>query len=205
MAALATPSGRPTFDSLKPIDTTPSETFTQRLAATSGTLFFPKRTVWCSAQRVHALVFEPTHKYCYLTNTWIKQTEMNLRCGGETFELFVTQGHSIYYAGTYVVHSLRTIHRTEFKTIPDVSKMAIYHATGLRPNEMEKVKQRFPDGEVKAECFGLQCVGFSNELYEGLLRDRCTGGGGGGDASNKRKAEAEDLLGDHEAKSQRIS
>ncbi|KAJ7455131.1 hypothetical protein FB451DRAFT_646788 [Mycena latifolia] len=205
MRSFLYPANRPPhkFDSFQPvhsIDTMkPLETFTHDLPTTRRTLHCPKRTIWCGGERVHALVFAPTHEYWYSSDKWIHKSKMNASVG-ETFDFFVNQGGSVYYAGIYKVHSLRTVHPPGAKITSDVSRLAIHRATGLSLHSTEdKVAECFPDGEIRTECFGLQCVGFDQTLYEGLYARFRIG------RQNKRKAESEDLQADTRFKSQRVS
>jgi hypothetical protein len=45
------------------------------------------------------------------------------------------------------------------------------HPDGQFANPDELIAQCFPDGEIKTECFGLQCLGFDQRLYS-ALRER---------------------------------
>ncbi|KAJ7486312.1 hypothetical protein B0H11DRAFT_1122505 [Mycena galericulata] len=201
MKTLPVPTDRPDFNSpnLAPIDNIGVNPYTHNVPTSWRTLHCPKRTVWCDVnRRHHALVFAPTHEYSYSSNKWVDKTKMN--CGGEQVEFFVNQGKFVYYVGTYVVHSMRTVHQPGSSIASD-SSSAIYRATGLNKEHSEKVAECFPDGAIKTECFGLQCVGFNRELYEGL-RERFVRADGG---DQKRKAGADDLRGSESAKSQRIA
>ncbi|KAJ7500222.1 hypothetical protein B0H11DRAFT_802875 [Mycena galericulata] len=199
------PAGRPSFKDLQPIHklaskySTTLEVSTQDLPTTRRTLYCPKRTLWCGGQHLHALVFAPTQEYWYSTDSWTDKTKMRAYCG-ETFEFFVNKAGFTYYAGAYVVHSLRDVHPPGSNITTDVSRLAIHRATGLSQNHADKVKECFPDGEIKTECFGLQCVGFNQAVYR-TLRERFTGTSGVDD--RKRKAGSEDLRGEG-GKSQRV-
>ncbi|KAJ6576999.1 hypothetical protein DFH09DRAFT_1148951 [Mycena vulgaris] len=205
MKSFPFPRDRPAskFDGLQPVHqivgTRPLDTFTHDLPTSRRTLHCPKRTVWCGIDRVHALVFAPTHEYWYSSKQWVSKTKM---CSfvGQTFDFFVNQGTFVYYAGSYKVHSLRKVHPPGSKITSDVSPAAIHRATGLSLRSTAEVSECFPDGEIETECFGLQCVGFDHALYEGLCKRFKSGGGG-----KKRKAEAEDLRTDGRVKYQRVS
>ncbi|KAJ7101850.1 hypothetical protein C8R43DRAFT_242504 [Mycena crocata] len=162
------------------------------------TLHCPKRSIWCGSERVHVLVFAPTHEYWYETDTWAVSTKMAGYLGKE-FDFFINQGSHVYYVGTYKVHSLRTVHPPGSRITSDVSQAAILRATGLSAHLKEKITECFADGEIKTECFGLQCVGFDQQLYDSL-RQRFKAGAGAG----KRKAGSEDFRDKGKAKSQKL-
>ncbi|KAJ7737810.1 hypothetical protein DFH07DRAFT_93289 [Mycena maculata] len=165
-------------------------------------VYCPERIIWCNpSHRVHALAFTPTHRYNQKTDKWTNGSFLKT-CSGrdEMVELFVNQGPFMYYAGTYVVHSLRDLHPPGSKNPTGVCQLAMYRATGLHQNQAEKLTECFPDGKIETECFGLQFAGFDHRLYE-ELRERFIAEGG----SNKRKAGLEDLRDAEGTKSQRVS
>ncbi|KAJ7101855.1 hypothetical protein C8R43DRAFT_1047765 [Mycena crocata] len=122
---------------------------------------------------------------------------------GQQFDFFINQGPYVYYIGTYLVHSLRMAHPPGSKITSDVSPAAILRATGLSTHLKKKVTECFPDGEIRTECFGLQCVGFDQQLYDGL-RERFKNACGTASGSEKRKAGPEDIRGKGKAKSQKL-
>ncbi|KAJ6599743.1 hypothetical protein DFH09DRAFT_901919 [Mycena vulgaris] len=172
-------------------------------------LHCPKRTIWCGPNQRQALVFAPTHEYLPSAEQWTRHSKMAAACGS-TFDFFVNQGTFVYYVGTYKVHSLRSIHPPGSPvpsdivrlTLQSLSYAAIRHAMGLGAELQTKIRQYFPDGNVKTECFGLQCVGFDHQLY-GRLRDRFLAQETRDSASLKRKADSEGPR-DGRAKLQRV-
>ncbi|KAJ7912995.1 hypothetical protein B0H13DRAFT_513516 [Mycena leptocephala] len=194
----ACPSGRPAFKDIQPIHTVgPSaEIFTHDISTNS--LHFPKRSLWCSSVCDHALVFAPTHEYRHASDTWVNSSRMVSNCG-QTFDLFMNKGDLVFYVGIYRVHSLRMVHPPGAKIPTDVSRAAILLAAGLHQRSQTKVNECFPDGEMRTECFGLQCVGFDNKLYDSL-RERYLNIDGG----KKRKAGPEDVRNDGKKKLQRV-
>ncbi|KAJ7082399.1 hypothetical protein B0H15DRAFT_440789 [Mycena belliarum] len=192
------------FDELQPVHSIDSakskllDIFSHDLPTTRRTLHCPKRTIWCGVGRVHALVFAPTHEYWYASDKWVNKTKMHSYVGHKV-DFFINQGSFVYYAGTYKVHSLRNVHPPGSRVTPDVSEAAIHRATGLSLRAKDKVEEFFEDGEITTECFGLQCMGFDWELYEGLCERYMSGG----QVSKKRKAGAEDLRSDR-VKSHRV-
>ncbi|KAJ7644533.1 hypothetical protein FB45DRAFT_898123 [Roridomyces roridus] len=195
MGGLPLPSaGRPLFDDLKPIAKLGSYDWFKHDIAMRW------RSVWCDNNaRIHAIVFAPTHVYSGPDGRWVENQSMGAYCGrGRLVEYFATgRKDFVYYAGTYVVHSLRDVHPPGGVIPTDVSDHAIYLQTGLAESEQQKVKECpfFPDGHIRTECFGLQCVGFNHELYR-VLRERYerdTGVASTLDAGTKRKAGEEGL------------
>ncbi|KAJ7614826.1 hypothetical protein FB45DRAFT_248386, partial [Roridomyces roridus] len=170
-----------------------------RSQTTRRGLYFPKRAVWCnSTDKLHALVFCPTKQYRYPTDKF-EEVQMAQWCGtGEHFEFFMHLNRDglAYYVGTYVMHSMRTLQPPGSAIPPDVSRKAVLFAVGLARAQREKITDCYPDGEVKTECFGLQCVGFNLELYR-AMRAKFLGNPGNPEPTpnllGKRKAGEEDL------------
>ncbi|KAF7292224.1 hypothetical protein MIND_01249800 [Mycena indigotica] len=159
------------------------------------------RTVWCSADKTHALVFSPQ---VYLSKQqhgagappeWQVNHEFSGRIGKKV-ELFVpvkkamrggavgdavddARDDAVFYAGVYKVHSLRSVHPPGSAVPDDVS---VYHIlrsmnidtdpVGASRSDMETVLQQAVPADMPrgVECFGLQCVGFNNNLYKRLRR-----------------------------------
>ncbi|KAF7311319.1 hypothetical protein MKEN_01033600 [Mycena kentingensis (nom. inval.)] len=140
-------------------------------------LYLPKRTTWCETQdKVHLLGFASTMYYKQHKDEWVDNEELVSKCGRE-YELFVTNSEDeVRYVGVYRVNSLRIPDGSEVSGIPpDVSDRHVFNAMGLYNDalvESSNVEDQFPDsdGEVQVECFGLQCVGFDEELYRVLQR-----------------------------------
>ncbi|KAF7328382.1 hypothetical protein MVEN_02553800 [Mycena venus] len=76
---------------------------------------------------------------------------------------------AVYYAGMYKVHSLREVHPPGALVCSDVSRHAIAREIELHQGSPGFFDDYFPGGEIRTECFGLQCVGFDNRLYATLL------------------------------------
>ncbi|KAJ7067234.1 hypothetical protein C8F01DRAFT_1227975 [Mycena amicta] len=177
MNACPDPPGRPPFKELVRVQATQTahqlrDAATPRSSRLS--LYLPKRTVWCGVERVHMLAFAPTLYYGWKKDEWVPNTELigKVRVGRE-FDVFVNSGEGVYYAGIYRVLSFRVPgergHGTESEIPSEIAKHAVIKAMGFHIPQ-EKIDERFPDGELRVECFGLQCVGFDAELYA-KLRD----------------------------------
>ncbi|KAJ7061798.1 hypothetical protein C8F01DRAFT_1369250 [Mycena amicta] len=182
MAPFVRPSARESFDSLRPVATgytassmlrsIPSE-FTREI------LFLPHRTIWCTRDKVHALGFAPTMIFNPATRKWAPDNSVNSLCG-TTVDLFVQEASDVHYAGVYLVHDMRKLHPPGSIFPQDISFTGVMRAMGLSgrqdPDGSDEVKlyhdrlrELYPDGRPRTECFGLQCVGFDDELYRVLV------------------------------------
>ncbi|KAJ7853378.1 hypothetical protein B0H13DRAFT_1477874, partial [Mycena leptocephala] len=135
-------------------------------------LYLPKRTVWSSAARLHALAFSPTHVY-HARGTWTQASDIASLTGWWR-ELFLDVEDSIYYVGTYRCHDLRYLCTGGTPPPEAVSPLEmeyVAHLGTLQPDERTQViKNFFPAGVLDADCMGLQCIGFNRTLYDALLR-----------------------------------
>ncbi|KAJ7101852.1 hypothetical protein C8R43DRAFT_1244182 [Mycena crocata] len=185
------PPQRKPFRCLVPvgqIGRNPLEPFKHDFPSERPILHCPKRTLWCGPSSAHALVFAPTREYDAEDHKWVNHTRMTDLCG-LTVDLFVSQSGAVYYAGIYKLQSLRAIHaQGSWKRPVDVSAAAILQAMGLGPQAWDKLRECFPDGGLRTECFGLQCVGFDSKLYQSLREASELEGG-----KLKRKAGVDEL------------
>ncbi|KAF7314820.1 hypothetical protein MKEN_00956400 [Mycena kentingensis (nom. inval.)] len=144
-------------------------------------IYLPKRTVWCSSDRVHALVFSPVkevnQRVASSAPRWVPHNMFYDWCDQE-FELFMvgddTEEDRFYYAGIYRVLSMRNVCEPGSIIPDDISVCAITRAmkfhTQPATRHQLKLTDLYPDGKPRTECFGLQCVGFDWDLYEDLRR-----------------------------------
>ncbi|KAJ6477002.1 hypothetical protein C8R45DRAFT_1216791 [Mycena sanguinolenta] len=133
-------------------------------------IYAPNRLVWCPGEQ-HGLLFCPTHLYDPLwADWWLRAPEASPI--GETREVFVTYEESILYVGTYTVLSLRHVHPPGSPAPSEVSgrQLAIHAGLGEFGKHSMLVPY-FPDAVLPTECFGLQRVGFDEELYR-ILQER---------------------------------
>ncbi|KAJ7175014.1 hypothetical protein C8R43DRAFT_596693 [Mycena crocata] len=172
MAKYPTLMDRPTFANVQPVGriTSPGELefFTHNQPNSRPHVHFPKRMHWC-AKDIHAIVYHPTHEYLPLSNQWVTPPSI-MSLAGQTFDLFVTRKNFVCYAGIYTLHSLRQVHLPGSPIPTDVCPAAIQHAAGIAKAMSLKIVECFPGGQIKTECFGLQCLGFDKVLYEVLRR-----------------------------------
>ncbi|KAF7296247.1 hypothetical protein HMN09_01093900 [Mycena chlorophos] len=147
-------------------------------------LFLPNRTIWCTPNREHALTFAPVLEVNQNARAasnpaqrWVPHSAMLARCGRE-FELFALgdaergMGNLLFYMGTYRVHSLRGVVAPGSVAPTDVCPLTIERAMKLNSStatrEKLTLRDLYPDGLARTECFGLQCFGFDWELYRSL-------------------------------------
>ncbi|KAJ6553313.1 hypothetical protein B0H19DRAFT_1156174 [Mycena capillaripes] len=135
-------------------------------------LFLPKRTVWSSTARLHALAFYPTHYY-HGWDTWAEVTDLSAMAGSWS-ELFLDVDDSIIYAGTYRLYDLRYLCPGGTAPPEGVSSLEMEsaaHLGALPPNQRAQViAAKFSSGVIDTDCMGLQCIGFNATLYDALRR-----------------------------------
>ncbi|KAJ7252346.1 hypothetical protein B0H12DRAFT_1117890, partial [Mycena haematopus] len=91
---------------------------------------------------------------------WLRSPEASPT--GKTRELFLTRGDVVLYAGTYNILSLRHVHPPGSPAPSEVSKRQLALHAGLTDNS------KTDPMALRTECFGLQRVGFDEELYRNL-------------------------------------
>ncbi|KAJ7795419.1 hypothetical protein B0H14DRAFT_2532347, partial [Mycena olivaceomarginata] len=167
-------------------------------------LYLPRRLV--SLSDFSYLAYGPTYRYECATKTWVEGSDLS-GFHGRTRELFVQNENFIVYAGTYKCYDLSPLHPKGIDPPPCINKGEIIDtAMGVpRPQDHASLmKQRYPGGKIKVTATGLQCVGFSMELYESLrhrfaICSKKEEGKAGTpseelrDANKKRKAGSQDL------------
>ncbi|KAJ7469955.1 hypothetical protein B0H11DRAFT_1387460 [Mycena galericulata] len=175
MRMFPVPAERPRFSILSPIASTSQDEqyfLNHNLETNRKTLYFSDLVVWCTDQRVHALLFGPTLEYDKALGQWKTSTRIRALCGPE-FDLFISQGSSVYYVGTYTLKGLRMVHQAGSVLPDDLSEDAMRRAAGIGAGS--KVVFPSTSGKILTECFGLQCVGFDSWLYAALQRRFETG------------------------------
>ncbi|KAJ7111745.1 hypothetical protein C8R44DRAFT_798570 [Mycena epipterygia] len=149
------------------------------------------------------VAYGPTYRYDRATKKWIKGSDLVSLHGG-TRELFANYKAHIFYMGTYKCHDLRTLCPEGTNTPFEISSQEIIDAAfGVRkPQRCDHIiKQCYPEGVIKVEATGLQCVGFNQQLYNSLRKrfaDECAKEG-------KRKAENEGGKSDKGPKQRKVN
>ncbi|KAJ7162680.1 hypothetical protein C8R43DRAFT_1233324 [Mycena crocata] len=186
MATLPAPAGLPPTVGLKHIDCSLSISAYVRevVGFKKPCFYFANRTIWCSNGQ-HALVYCPTHIYDPLWREWWLRPS-DAAPIGEARELFVAASNSkgMVYVGTYILLSLQHIHAPGSEAPLQVTRRQLSVAAGIPEGERGErgALSYFPGGFLPTECFGLQRVGFNEELYSALQHHQTS-------ARPKRKAE----------------
>ncbi|KAI0344975.1 hypothetical protein BDW22DRAFT_983491 [Trametopsis cervina] len=89
-------------------------------------------------------------------------------------ECFYTKDGKWYYAGVYRTFRLRNLTPQEWAKLPMETTQAIVkdtlsHRKSTSPQNVYETGQLYAAGALKAACIGLQCIGFNEDLYNGLL------------------------------------
>ncbi|GJE88106.1 hypothetical protein PsYK624_041890 [Phanerochaete sordida] len=89
-------------------------------------------------------------------------------------ECFFNRQGKWYYAGVYKTFRLQDIAPQEWAKLPAETTQAlvketIAHRKNVSPQTIYEVGQLYAAGALKAACVGLQCIGFNDALYHGLL------------------------------------
>ncbi|KAJ7036459.1 hypothetical protein C8F04DRAFT_1036704 [Mycena alexandri] len=154
-------------------------------------LYLPKRiTHMCAFQYI---AYGPTHRYDRTTGKWIEGSDL-IGFDGGIRELFLNSKNFVVYVGSYKCHDLGSLEPNGISLPSHISlpeMMDVILGVPWPPGHAKLIKERYPDG-VRVRATGLQCVGFSNQLYESLHK-RFAHERAMGQTSKKRKAEDEDL------------
>ncbi|KAI0689839.1 hypothetical protein BC835DRAFT_1418232 [Cytidiella melzeri] len=174
------------IDMLVPIVIPPPFTLQDFLSTASGHLkiqlanyriFQENTTFWCPDREEHGYYVTPVYK-CN-TNpraaTAHRWTTLDLASDiDRSTECFYTKDGKWYYAGVYKTFRLRNITPQEWLQLPATTTQALVKETlSLRkntsPQNIYETNQQYLAGALKAACIGLQCIGFNEDLYNGLL------------------------------------
>ncbi|KAK0480178.1 hypothetical protein IW261DRAFT_118623 [Armillaria novae-zelandiae] len=134
--------------------------------------------LWCRKPGGHALLFTPCHKLKLddVETKWISHPMKEMY--GTTKELFTINHNTVYYGGTYKCLPL------SWEMCPDGCKdlsgldlQALARATisdngashKLYQDSFQAVINLWKSNILKAECIGLQYIGFDENLYNTLV------------------------------------
>ncbi|KAJ7500220.1 hypothetical protein B0H11DRAFT_1996685 [Mycena galericulata] len=178
MATLPLPENFPQFTQLDPIGYKDSNlhAYLAQDATTKSflnhILYLPGRTTHISGVDHNYLAFGPTQRYQRATKKWTQGSDLSGFYGG-TRELFVNRKEFIVYMGSYKCHDLSALCPGGTSMPSFLSEQEIIDAALGIPwptGHVKIIKQCFPDGVVRVEATGLQCVGFNHQLYDSLRR-----------------------------------
>ncbi|KAJ7182505.1 hypothetical protein C8R43DRAFT_1228909 [Mycena crocata] len=133
-------------------------------------LYLPKRTMHMAD--FHFVAFGATHRYDQAMKKWIEGSDLT-SVHGETRELFMDRREFLCYVGTYKCHDLRKLHpegsdSPDYISFPEIADAAL--GVPWPAGYIKIIKECYPDGIIKVEAVGLQCIGFNVQLYDSLRR-----------------------------------
>ncbi|KAI0668335.1 hypothetical protein C8Q78DRAFT_1046633 [Trametes maxima] len=206
LAALPLPSGIPD-DALTPIVIPPSHSLHDFIGTMSGSLrsqvgnyrvFQQSTTTWCPEREEHGYYLTPVFK-CSTNprvNTAHRWSVVDLSTKlDKPTECFFNKDGKWYYAGTYTSFRLEDLGPQEWECLSTETSQALVKETlaarkNTSPQNHYETGQLYSAGALKVACIGLQCIGFNDGLYRGLLEHaarcvqtgkwRATGYGAGG-------------------------
>ncbi|KAG8217088.1 hypothetical protein J3R82DRAFT_5115 [Butyriboletus roseoflavus] len=167
LATLPLPSGIPD-DALQPIVIHPPHTFHEFLGNASGSLkdleehgYFLNPVFKCSTN--------PRVATAHRWTTVDVIGQMN-----EPTECFYNKDGKWYYAGTYKAFRMDDLTIHEWEALSIETTQAIVRETlagrkNVSPQNHYETSQLYAAGALRVACVGLHCVGFSDDLYRGIL------------------------------------
>ncbi|KAG6375810.1 hypothetical protein JVT61DRAFT_2667 [Boletus reticuloceps] len=185
LATLPLPSGIPD-DALQPIMIQPPHTLHEFLGNVSGSLkdllknyrvLSQPTTYWCPDREEHGYFLTPVFKCS--TNPRVSTAhrwstvdvigQMN-----KPTECFYNKDGKWYYAGTYKAFRMDDLTLQEWESLSTETIQAIIKETlagrkNVSPQNHYETSQLYAAGALRAACIGLHCVGFSDDMYRGVL------------------------------------
>ncbi|KAI1791608.1 hypothetical protein LXA43DRAFT_1140231 [Ganoderma leucocontextum] len=185
LASLPLPSGIPE-DSLTPILITAPYSLHDFVGTTSGVtrlghyrVFQQSTTTWCPEREEHGYFLTPvlkctTNPRVNAAHRWTL-ADISGKLDKPT-ECFYNKDGKWYYAGIYKSFRLddlccKTISLPcyAFQTSQALIKETLAGRKNTSPQNVYEAGQLYSVGALKVACIGLQCIGFNNTLYRGLL------------------------------------
>ncbi|EKM56118.1 uncharacterized protein PHACADRAFT_174292 [Phanerochaete carnosa HHB-10118-sp] len=140
-------------------------------------IFQEKTTCWCPVREEHGYYLTPffkcsTNPRVITAHRW-HAVDLDSEINRPT-ECFFNKEGKWYYAGVYKTFRLRDIAPQEWIKLPAETtqvlvKETVAHRKNVSPQNIYEVGQLYAAGALKAACIGLQCIGFNDTLYKGLL------------------------------------
>ncbi|TFK85361.1 hypothetical protein K466DRAFT_588151 [Polyporus arcularius HHB13444] len=185
LASLPLPSGVPE-DSLTPVLIPPPYTLHDFIGTTSGLLryqlgnyrvFQQSTTTWCPDREEHGYYLAPlfkcsTNPRVTTAHRWAAD-DVDATLDIPT-ECFFNKDGKWYYAGIYKPFRLEDLCSQEWECLSTETSSALIKETlaarkNTSPQNIYETSQLYSAGALKVACIGLQCIGFNNTLYRGLL------------------------------------
>ncbi|KAI8974237.1 hypothetical protein BD414DRAFT_424545, partial [Trametes punicea] len=186
LASLPLPSGIPD-DALTPIVIPAPYTLHDFIGTTSGSLrsqignyrvFQQATTTWCPEREEHGYYLTPvfkcsTNPRVSTAHRW-SAVDITAKLDKPTAECFFNKDGKWYYAGTYKFFRLEDLCPQEWECLSTETSQALIKETlagrkNSSPQNVYETGQLYSAGALKVACIGLQCIGFNDVLYRGLL------------------------------------
>ncbi|OAX36736.1 hypothetical protein K503DRAFT_857807 [Rhizopogon vinicolor AM-OR11-026] len=179
-------------DALSPILIPPPFTLHEFLGNASGTLKLSlsnyrilgqATTYWCPEREEHGYLLAPVFKCC--TNPRVTTAHrwtavdvigtMNMPT-----ECFYNKDGKWYYAGVYEAFRMDDLTMQEWEALSTETTQALIRETlagrkNVSPQNLYETGQLYIAGALRVACIGLQCVGFSTEMYRAVLEQATLG------------------------------
>ncbi|KAI0648473.1 hypothetical protein C8Q79DRAFT_1008796 [Trametes meyenii] len=185
LAALPLPSGIPN-DALTPIVIPSPHSLHDFISTMSGSLrsqvgnyrvFQQSTTTWCPEREEHGYYLAPifkcsTNPRVNTAHRW-SVVDLSTKLDKPT-ECFFNKDGKWYYAGTYTSFRLDDLGPQEWECLSTETSQALIKETlqarkNTSPQNHYETGQLYSAGALKIACIGLQCTGFNDGLYRGLL------------------------------------
>ncbi|KAH8824436.1 hypothetical protein DL96DRAFT_208179 [Flagelloscypha sp. PMI_526] len=148
-----------------------------RLKLSNYRILSQSTTNWCPQREEHGYFLAPVFK-CSTNprvNTAHRWNLVDVMAKlHQPIECFHNNDGKWYYAGTYQALRLDDLTRAEWDTLSPESSSAIIKETlnsrkNTSPQNVYEISQLYGCGALRVACVALQCVGFNQKLYEGVL------------------------------------
>ncbi|KIM63747.1 hypothetical protein SCLCIDRAFT_116701 [Scleroderma citrinum Foug A] len=185
LAALPLPSDIPE-DSIEPIVLPASCTLHDFLRNTTGSLkdalknyrvLAQPTTYWCPEREEHGYLLTPvfkcsTNPRVITAHRWVAVDVIGHM--KEPTECFYNRDGKWYYAGIYRAFRMDDLTTQEWASLSTETTQALVKETlaarkNVSPQNHYETSQLYAVGALRVACIGLQCVGFSDVVYHGVL------------------------------------
>ncbi|KAL4075324.1 hypothetical protein V8B97DRAFT_2022312 [Scleroderma yunnanense] len=183
LAALPLPSGIPE-DSLQPIVLPALYSLHEFLRNTTGStrlknyrILAQPTTYWCPEREEHGYLLTPIFKCSTNPRVMTAHRWASVDVIGhmkEPTECFYNKDGKWYYAGTYRAFRMDDLTTQEWELLSTETTQALIKETlaarkNISPQNHYETSQLYAVGALRVACIGLQCVGFNDVVYRGIL------------------------------------
>ncbi|KAF9481346.1 hypothetical protein BDN70DRAFT_855397 [Pholiota conissans] len=134
-------------------------------------------TTWCPDREEHGFMYVPTFKCSTnpkvaTAHRWSAVDPIGRMI--KPTECFYHKEGIWYYAGSYKAFKMDILTTKEWSQLPAETTSAIIRETiaarkNSSPQNTYETSQLYASGALKVACIGLQCVGFSQDIYKAIL------------------------------------